>query len=71
MSKSEKPPLGAKPYYIAHGERIHDLADAIKRTDDINDIRFYISEMLLICTLIEDMKRIEPKYRIKKGECDD
>ena len=71
MSKLEKPPLGAKPYYIAHGERIHDLADAIKRTDDINDIRFYISEMLLICTLIEDMKKIEPKYRIEKERAND
>lgn len=71
MSKNEKPPLGIKPYYIAHGERINDLADAIKRTEDINDIRYYVSEMLLICTLIEDMKKIEPKYRRKKENEDD
>lgn len=71
MIKSEKPPLGAKPYYIAHVERINDLADAIKRTEDINDIRYYVSEILLCCTLIEDMRRIEHKYRMKKENGDD
>lgn len=71
MSKNEKPPLGIKPYYIAHGERINDLADAIKRTEDINDIRYYVSEMLLCCTLIEDMRKIERKYRMKKENGND
>lgn len=39
--RGEKPPLGAKPYYIAYVERIYDLADAIRRTDDVDDIRYY------------------------------
>lgn len=67
----KKPPLGIKPYYIAHGERINDLADAIKRTNDVNDIRYYISEMLLICTLIDDMGRVERKYSIRKENAND
>lgn len=66
-----KPPLGIKPYFVAYFERISDIADAIKRTDDENDIRFYVSEIILLCTLIEDMRKTDQKYRRYKEQSND
>lgn len=71
MSKGEKPPLGAEPYYITYGERIHDLADAIRRTNDINDIRYYISEIHLCCEMIKQMAKVEKDRREAKENADD
>lgn len=71
MSKNEKPPLGAEPYYITYGERIHDLADAIRRTNDINDIRYYISEIHLCCEMIKQMAKVEKDCREAKESADD
>ena len=66
-----KPPLGIKPYFVAYYERISDIADAIKRTDDVNDIRLYVSEIILLCTLIEDMRKTEQKCKRYKEQSDD
>ena len=66
-----KPPLGIKPYFVAYIERISDIADAIKRTDDVNDIRLYVSEIILLCTLIEDMRKNDQKCRRYKEQLND
>ena len=71
MSKSDKPPLGAEPYYITYGERIHDLADVIRRTNDINDIRYYISEIHLCCEMIKQMAKVEKDCREAKENGND
>lgn len=71
MSKNEKPPLGAAPYYIVYGERIHDLADAIRRTNNVNDIRYYISEIHLCCEMIGQMAKAEKDCREAKENADD
>ena len=71
MSKNEKPPLGASPYYIVYGERIHDLADAIRRTNNVNDIRYYISEIHLCCEMIKQMAKVEKDCREAKENDDD
>lgn len=69
--RGEKPPLGAKPYYIAYVERIYDLADAIRRTDDVDDIRYYISEIHLCCEMIKQMAKVEKDRRKAKESADD
>lgn len=71
MSKNEKPPLGAEPYYITYGERIHDLAGAIRRTNDINDIHYYITEIHLCCEVIKQMAKVEKDRREAKESADD
>lgn len=61
-----KPPLGAKPYYITAICRIAELSKAIhsfydysQELDRINYIKKWASEIILQCELIERMQEVE------------
>jgi len=61
-----KPPLGAKPYYIAATDRIDELSKAIydysQEVDNkkfIKTIKKWASEIILQCELLERMKSVE------------
>ena len=60
----KKPPLGVCPARVATGKRIDDLAQAISRyaaEADIhtNQISLWAKEIVLQCTLIDQMKETE------------
>ena len=60
-SNDKKPPLGAKPYYIASGDRIHELAEAINRhagspNRNLDYMRKWAREIIAQCDLIEKME---------------
>ena len=60
-SNDKKPPLGARPYYIASGDRIHELAEAISRhagspNRNLDSMRKWAMEIIAQCDLIEKME---------------
>ena len=51
-----KPPLGARPYWVAAKERINELCEAIIRADpsqNYSSIRKWAEEIIQQCDLIE------------------
>lgn len=44
MDKDKKPELGCKPYYIASGQRVYDLAAAITRYAENIDCGYELIE---------------------------
>lgn len=58
-----KPPLGARPYYIMAINRIDELSKAIydysQETDKTDCIKKWASEIILQCELIEAMRKVE------------
>lgn len=61
--EDNRQPIGAKPAYIAAGDRIDDLARAIIRYahfggDAPNSIRRWAKEIVLQCDLIDTMKKV-------------
>ena len=58
----EKPPIGAKPCFIAAAERIQDLADAISRCPStFSFVKSWANEILLQVELVEKAERREDK----------
>lgn len=64
-----KPPLGARPYYIMAIDRIDELSKAIydysQETSKTDLIKKWASEIILQCELIEAMRKVE------KENCND
>lgn len=59
MNDTNKPPLGARPYYIAAENRIKELAQAISRYADTGmteNITEWAQEIILQCALLEVMQ---------------
>lgn len=56
---TQRPPVGAAPYFIQAGIRIGELGEAISKystTAEIHKIREWASEIILQCDLIREMK---------------
>ena len=52
----EKPPIGAKPYYIQAEDRIKELAEAISRNPNCDRVKEWAVEIALQKELIDRMK---------------
>lgn len=80
---TQRPPVGAAPYFIQAGIRIGELGEAISKystTEEIHKIREWASEIILQCDLIREMKfnikedcrkEFEKEQRLKRGEQSD
>ena len=68
VNSEKAPPKGVKPYFIAGGDRICDLAQAIERSSDcpkgnLSTIRNWATEIIAQCDLIE---KLEGKHEQNK-----
>lgn len=70
---TQRPPLGAAPYYIQTAFRIGELGEAIQKyssTDNLDKIKEWASEIILQCDLIKEMRRINKedcKKEVERG----
>ena len=58
---TQRPPVGAAPYYIQAAFRIEALGEAIQKyssTDNLYKIKEWASEIILQCDLISEMRCI-------------
>lgn len=58
---TQRPPLGAAPFYIQASVRIGELSEAIHNystTSEVDKIKEWASEIILQCDLIKEMRRI-------------
>lgn len=73
MNEYKKPPLGCRPCYIAAGERIQELASAIKRyaTEPENysyKIQKWAKEIVSQCDIVVDFQLGDPPRDIWEKE---
>ena len=59
----KKPPLGTRPVYVAAGERVHELAEAIVRNSgdvalNTSIIKQWAGEILLQCEIVDQLEKI-------------
>lgn len=62
----EKPPLGVKPAWIAHQQRIKDLTQAIERTVSVPVPNYglcvkWAFEIQTLCSMLDKIYRMEGK----------
>lgn len=66
---TQRPPLGAAPFYIQAGIRIGELGEAIHNycaTEELDKIKEWASEIILQCDMIQQMRYImTTEVRIK------
>lgn len=56
MKRTSKPPIGARPYYIAAENRIMELADAIRRNPGGENVPEWAREIMLQYELMRRME---------------
>lgn len=62
--QTEKPPLGARPAWIAHKERVYELVEAIRRgmgpvKPDYDLIASWAREIYVLCKMIDRLRKAE------------
>lgn len=60
----DKPELGCKPYYIASGDRVSELAQAIDRNSENIDVEYqhieeWAKEIIAHCRIAKDFDEVE------------
>ena len=59
----KKPPLGARPAYVAAGERVHELAEAIVRNSgdvqlNTSLIKKWAGEIMAQCEIVDQIDKM-------------
>lgn len=68
---TQRPPLGAAPFYIQASIRIGELGETIHNycaTEELDKIKEWASEIILQCDLIKEMRRINKEDCLKEVE---
>ena len=71
---TQRPPLGAAPFYIQAGIRIGELGEAIQKystTEELDKIKEWASEIILQCDMIQQMRYImttEVRINVEKEQ---